>query len=97
MSRRKRRQLRPTSTIWPIFTTEPQSFDFSDPIPYTFDEDAHEILKSYHDELKRRKLAMKHENRRGVITKAIGQMARMSMIVHVLDSAGSVHSTTCKT
>ena len=41
-----------------------------------------------HDELKRRKLAITHdENRRGIIAKAIGQMARVCMIVHVLDNA----------
>ena len=49
------------------------------------DKDAHELFKKYHDELKRRKLAITHdENRRGIIAKAIGQMARVCMIVHVL-------------
>ena len=52
------------------------------------DEEAHELFKSYYDELKQRKLYIKYdENRRGIIAKAIGQMARVCMIVHVLDKA----------
>ena len=55
---------------------------------YQLNEEAHELFRQYHDELKSRKLAIKHdENRRGIIAKAIGQMARVCMIVHVLDTA----------
>ena len=58
------------------------------PVTYKMDEEAHELFKSYHDELKRRKLFIKYdENRRGIIAKAIGQMVRVCMIVHVLDNA----------
>ena len=57
-------------------------------VTYKMDKDAHELFKKYHDELKRRKLAITHdENRRGILAKAIGQMARVCMIVHVLDNA----------
>ena len=57
-------------------------------VTYKMDEDAHELFKNYHDELKRRKLSIKNdENRRGIIAKAIGQMTRVCMIVHVLDYA----------
>ena len=57
-------------------------------VTYKMDKDAHELFKKYHDELKRRKLAITHdENRRGIIAKAIAQMARVCMIVHVLDNA----------
>ena len=53
---------------------------------YTFDHDAHIVFKEFHDELKTRKIAIRHdENRRGIIAKAIGQMARVCMIVHVFD------------
>lgn len=55
---------------------------------YTFDPEAQAKFEQYHDELKRRKLAIPDdENRRGIIAKAIGQMARVSMILHVLDFA----------
>ena len=55
---------------------------------FTFDPEAQAKLEQYHDELKRRKLAIPNdENRRGIIAKAIGQMARVSMILHVLDFA----------
>ena len=65
----------------------------SRPVNYTLNERAHELFKQYHDELKRRKLVIEHdENRRGIIAKAIGQMARVSMIVHVLDNAVTIAS-----
>jgi len=58
------------------------------PVTYKMDKDAHELFKNYHDELKRRKLSIKFdENRRGIIAKAIDQMARVCMIVRVLDNA----------
>ena len=54
-------------------------------VTYKMDKDAHELFKNYHDELKRRKLSIKFdENRGGIIAKAIGQMAHVCMIVHVL-------------
>ena len=59
----------------------------SRPVTYQPNEEAHELFKHYHDELKSRNLAIKHdENRRGIIAKALGQMARVCMIVHVLDT-----------
>ena len=40
-------------------------------VTYKMDKDAHELFKKCHDELKRRKLAITHdENRRGIIAKA---------------------------
>ena len=58
------------------------------PVTYKMDKDAHKLFKNYHDELKRRKLSIKFdENRRGIIAKAIDQMAHVCMIVHVLDNA----------
>ena len=58
------------------------------PVNYKVDKDAHELFKNYRDELKRIKLPIEFdENRRGIIAKAIGQMARVCMIVHVLDNA----------
>ena len=55
---------------------------------YTFCQEAQAKFEEYHDDLKRRKLAIPDdENRRGIIAKAIGQMARVSMILHVLDFA----------
>ena len=55
---------------------------------YTFGQEAQAKFERYHDDLKRRKLAISDdENRRGIIAKAIGQMARVSMILHVLDFA----------
>ena len=48
------------------------------------DKDAHELFKDYHNELKWRKLSIKFdENQCRIITKAIGQMAHVCMIVHV--------------
>ena len=49
---------------------------------YTFDQEVHAKFERYHNDLKRRKLAISDgENRRGIIAKAIGQMARVSMIL----------------
>ena len=58
------------------------------PVTYKMDEEAHELFKNYHNELKRRKLYIKYdENQRRIIAKAIGQMALACMIVHVSDNA----------
>ena len=55
---------------------------------YTFGQEGQAKFEEYHDELKRRELAIPDdENRRGIIAKAIGQMARVRMILHVLDFA----------
>ena len=55
---------------------------------YTFGQEAQAKFEAYHDELRRRKLAiLDDENRRGIIAKTIGKMAGVSMILHVLDFA----------
>ena len=61
------------------------------PGTYKMDGEAHELFENYHDELRRRKLSFKYdENRRRIIAKAIGQMARLCMIVHLLDNASEM-------
>ena len=61
---------------------------YSNPTTYTFGQEAQAKFEEYHDNLKRRKLAIPDdENRCGIIAKDIGQMARVSMILHVLDFA----------
>ena len=68
------------------------------PVTYKMDKDAHELFKKYHDELKQRKLVITHdENCREIITKAIGQMARVCMIVHVLDNVVEMAQLECDT
>lgn len=53
---------------------------------YTYDQEAQGKFQEYHDKMKGRKLTISDdENRHGIIVKAIGQMARVSMILHVLD------------
>ena len=65
----------------------------SHPVNYTLNEQAHKLFKQYHDELKRRKLVIEHdENRHGIIAKAIGQMTPVSMIMHVLNNAVAITS-----
>lgn len=55
---------------------------------YTFSQEAQAKFEAYHNELRRRKLAvLDDENRCGIIAKTIGKMAGVSMMLHVLDFA----------
>lgn len=54
-------------------------------VHYTFDEDGKQAFIVAHDELCERKLAIPDdEDKRGVLSKAKGQLARLAMILHSL-------------
>ena len=55
---------------------------------YEFDETSHSTFVNLHDELSRRKLAIiDDEDRRGILSKAKGQLARLAMVVHSIEQA----------
>lgn len=57
-------------------------------VTYTFDQLAMENFIKFHDELSDRKLSIKDdEDRRGILSKAKGQLARLAMVVHAIDRA----------
>ena len=59
----------------------------------TFSNEAQLKFISFHDELCSRKLAIKdEEDRRGILSKAKGQLARLSMIICVLEQAIEITS-----
>lgn len=73
----------PLSLIFKLIRTAHQKS-----ITYTMCDEAQEAFKQYYDNLvDRRKAVPDDENRRGVLSKAQGQCARLSMILHVLDQA----------
>ena len=59
-----------------------------DMIVYTFDREAQAAFIRAHDELCSRKISIPDdEDRRGILTKARGQLARIAMILHSLEQA----------
>ena len=57
-------------------------------IVYEFDASAQSIFIEFHDDLSERKLAIvDDENRRGILSKAKGQLARIAMVIHSIESA----------
>ncbi len=70
----------------------------SNKLEYTMSDEAINNFITYHDTLVERKQAIPDdENRRGVLSKAKGQFARLALVVHVLnqavDQAQEIHST----
>lgn len=55
---------------------------------YMFEEAAHSLFIEDHDNLSERKLVIiDDEDRRGLLSKAKGQLARIAMVIHTLDQA----------
>ena len=60
-------------------------------IVYTFSDDAQVVFIRAHDDLCTRKISIKDdEDRRGILSKSKGQLARMAMVIHSLEQAVTV-------
>ena len=68
--------------------------DHESEVCYTFGDEAHDKFIELHDKLSDRKLSIvDDEDRRGVISKGKGQLARLAMVIHCLEQALEHYTT----
>ena len=62
-----------------------------DPIIYTFTPGGMEAFRNFHDDIVAKRAAVPFdENRRGILSKATGQLARIALVAHALEQAAAV-------
>jgi len=62
-----------------------------DPIIYTFTPGGMEAFRNFHDDIVARRAAVPFdENRRGILSKAKGQLARIAPVAHALEQAAAI-------